>query len=560
MSSNPFTFHRAVEDFQTARQRAALQEILARFTGKSSQLLSYEEVAEKLKLRVRSDRGVQQIPLDAIVGSVGRYTDFTRSFLPRRMEDRERWARVKAAIEDGAPMPPIEVYKVGQTYFVADGNHRVSIARQERLDSIEAHVIEFQTEVTLTPDLQVEDLISKAEYAEFLATTGIHEARPNVDLSVTSCCQYGKLMDQIRVTQYLLEEQGKGGHAPSRPIAVEEAAAHWYDTAYIPMAEAIRDRGLLHWFPGRTTTDLYIWISDNRAALEEELGWTIQSDVAATDLILDRNARIETGSWRKARTVARYTDQLFKDILVPLSGDADSWEALAQAISVAQREGARVHGLHIVDSEQAVTGPAALAVQQQFHQRCAEAGVDGRLLTETGEVTRKICERAAMTDLVVIKVSHPPASGWAALRSPFRAIVAGSSRPLLGVPAHATRLQRALLAYDGSELAKEALFVAAYLAEVWKTELLVFTAQEGTRVKADVQDYARRYLEIHEVEAEYIVAEQGPTDCLKQIVEERGADLVLMGSHGGTVVRQVLIGSALDHMLRESRIPIFICR
>src|SRR5512140_2656007 len=182
MSDNPYTFHMAIEDFQAARQRAALQEILARFTGKSSQLLSYDEVADKLKLRVRTDRGIHQVPLDAIVGSVGRYADFTRSFLPRRMEDRERWARVKAAMSDGANMPPVELYKVGEAYFVMDGNHRVSIARQEGLPNIEAHVVELKTDVPLTPDLQVDDLIIKSEHAAFLEATRIHESRPNVDL------------------------------------------------------------------------------------------------------------------------------------------------------------------------------------------------------------------------------------------------------------------------------------------------------------------------------------------------------------------------------------------
>ena len=245
MSTNPFTFRMAVEDFQAARQRAALQEILARFTGKSTQLLSYEDVAEKLKLRIRTDRGLQQIPLDAIVGSVGRYSEFTRSFLPRRVEDRERWARLKAAMYDGAGIPPIEVYKVGEAYFVVDGNHRVSIARQEGLTSIEANVIEFKTDIQITPDLQVDDLISKAEYAEFLDATRIQEARPNVDLSVTSCCQYDKLMDQIRVVQTLMQEQGKEAGAPARSVSLEDAAAAWYDSIYIPLAEAIRDRGLL---------------------------------------------------------------------------------------------------------------------------------------------------------------------------------------------------------------------------------------------------------------------------------------------------------------------------
>src|SRR5574342_534933 len=140
-------YQSALQDFNDARLKASLQEALARLTGKSNELLSYEEVARKLKLRSRADRGILEIPLNAIIGSVGRYTDFTRTFLPLRPEDQQRWARVKAAVDDpvGVGMPPIEVYKVGDAYFVLDGNHRVSIARQYGNASIEAHVIEVAT-------------------------------------------------------------------------------------------------------------------------------------------------------------------------------------------------------------------------------------------------------------------------------------------------------------------------------------------------------------------------------------------------------------------------------
>jgi hypothetical protein len=192
MSINKINYHSALQDFNEARLKGSLQEVLARLTGKSNELLSYDEVTQKLKLRARSDRGIQEIPVDAIVGSVGRYTDFTRTFLPRKPEDQDRWARVKAAmIENG--LEPIEVYKVGEVYFVLDGNHRVSIARQERFEFIEAHVIEVNTSIPITPDLQPDDLIIKAEYAEFLEKTEIKNLFPNVDLSVTVPGQYKKL-------------------------------------------------------------------------------------------------------------------------------------------------------------------------------------------------------------------------------------------------------------------------------------------------------------------------------------------------------------------------------
>jgi nucleotide-binding universal stress UspA family protein len=371
---------------------------------------------------------------------------------------------------------------------------------------------------------------------------------------VTIPGQYQKLMEEICAQECLLDRTPEGAGS------FQKVVADWYDNVYIPLAEAIRDRGLLRWFPDRTITDLYLWISENRSTLEKELGWEIGSDIAATNLILERNAMSEIGAWRKARTTTRYTDRLFSDILVPLSGGEASWAALEQAIFVARRENARIHGLHVVASREKVQSPEALAVQARFHQRCAESEVHGILAIEPGEITGKIRERASATDLIVLKIEHPPQGGLSNLTSPFRSIIVHASGPVLGVPEGATQFQRALLAYDGSPAAKEALFVAAYFAEIWKTELVIFSALDGSRVTADVQDYVRRYLDIHEVEAHYILTERGAMDQLKKLVDDQNSDLVLMGVYGVSMLRQIMDGSALDYMLRESKIPLLICR
>jgi len=555
MTPSQFEFNRAIRDFQAARQKAAVQEVLARITGKSNRLLSYEEVAEKLKLRARTERGMRTVPLDSIVGSVGRTAEFSRAFLPLGTANQERWARVKTAFQQGAGgLPAVELYKVGDVYFVMDGNHRVSVARREGQKYIDAHVIEVHTSVRLTPDMQPEDLIMQAEYVGFLEATGLMTSRPNVDVSMTVCGQYEKLLAQIRAVQQLLQEEQ--GH----PVSLQAAAENWYDTLYTPVVEVVRDRGLLRLFPGRTVTDLYLWISENRAALEKELGWEIQSHIAATDLILEEDVQSAAGAWRKARTVTRYTEQLFADILVPLSGRDESWDALGQAILIAQHEGATIHGLHVVATEARANDQSVLRIQDRFHQMCSEHGINGKLVIEAGDVTGKICDRATMTDLIVLKTVHRPQRGFAALNSSIRTIINNSSRPLLTVPDGASRFQRAILAYNGGARSKEALFVATYLAEIWKTRLAVYTSLEGGKIKPDIQDYVRRYLEFHEVEADYVFSAEDPVSSLKKSAEDYQADLILMGSYSGDLIKEIMIGSSLDHMLQQSRIPIFICR
>jgi hypothetical protein len=91
-----------------------------------------------------------EIPLDAIAGSVGRYADFTRSFLPRRESAQERWTRVRAAFDRVQDIPPITVFQIGDSYFVLDGNHRVSVARSLGATHIPAHVTVVESRVPLS--------------------------------------------------------------------------------------------------------------------------------------------------------------------------------------------------------------------------------------------------------------------------------------------------------------------------------------------------------------------------------------------------------------------------
>ena len=562
MAQDQLKFQLAIQDFQTARQKAGIQEILSRIAGKSNQLLSYEEVAEKLRLKIRSEAGIKPIPLAAIVGSVGRTTDFTRTFLPLRNDDRQRWARVKTIFDSGeGKLAPIEVYKVGEVYFVVDGNHRVSIARQEGMVYIEAHVIEVHTSIPFRADMppqEIDALIIEAEQAEFLAETHLMELRPNVDLCVTSCCQYEKLMEQIRLREYLLQ-QGR-----QDKVSFEEAVLDWYDHDYTPLAEAIRDRDLLRWFPKRSLTDFYLWICEYHAELEKETGWTINPETVATALSAKKNPAAEnqlaaTGSWRESRLMERYTEKLFNNILIPLSGDPSSWETFEQALVIARHESARLNGLHVVGSSKARDSAFALEVQDKFNDLCAQAGVKGALVVEAGDIVQKISERARLADLTVLKIVNPPLGGLASLKSPFRSIINAASGPILGLRAKASPLDRALVAFDGSPRSKEALFVGAYLAEQWKTALTVFTALEEGRLSPSVQDYACRYLEFHEIEAEFVLA-NGSAQALGKVLSAGGFNLLLLGSYGSSVIREVFIGNTLDFALRASQAPIFICR
>jgi nucleotide-binding universal stress UspA family protein len=563
----------AKADFQQARQQAALQEVLGRLTGQDTALLSFDEAYKKLKATGIAERGLQDIPIEAIVGSVNRYTDFTRSFLPRLDSDAERWATVKAIATDPTSrgLEPIQVYKIGEAYFVSDGNHRVSVARQLNAPSIEGYVTEVQTRVPLSAAASPEELILKSEYAEFLEETHLDRLRPGIDLLVTVPGQYDFLRAEIDAhCRWLAATQPE---LLTQFNDLQAAIAHWYDTVYMPVVLSIRERGLLRDFPERTETDLYIWIAEHRSELESELGWQVKPQAAAESLVAESAAGAgggllgvlvdgpAAGEWRKDKIEDRYTDRLFRDILVPITGDEIGWHALSQAIGVAQREGARLNGLHVVATDSEKESDNIHIIREIFDRQCAEAGVAGTLAVEVGEVSTSICKRALLSDLVIVNLAHPPsAQRLARLGSGFRTLIRRCARPVLAVPGTSTPLTNILLAYDGSPKAKEALFVATYFAEQWRSALTVLTVTESEATEAAIE-HARQYLQMHELNATFLEREKMPvSEAVLGLANEIQADLIVMGGYSKSPVVEIVVGSAVDHVLRESNIPMLICR
>jgi nucleotide-binding universal stress UspA family protein len=575
-------FAAAVADFRRARYRAAWQEVMDRLRGRSTELLSYEEVRRKLKASATIPRGLQEIPLDAIIGSVGRYTDFTRNFLPRKDSDESRWAGIKLAIVGSTGLPPIDLYQVGEAYFVLDGNHRVSVARELGLTSIQAYVIEVRVKVPLSPGVQPDDLIIKSEYVDFLEKTHLADLRPQADLTVTAPGKYPELVEHIDVHRHFM------GLEWQREIAYEEAASHWYDVVYQPVIATIREQGILLDFPDRTETDLYLWLAKHRAALADELGWSVDSvetEIAAADLADQFGTRTRgfvsrlgekilsvmtpnefntgplPGQWRRDRLALRQDDRLFADILVPVSGEEVGWYALEQAIEVARREGGRLHGLHVVPHQDQRESAAVQAMADRFTWRCGEVALSGDFTTGARSVTRLISDRARWTDLVVVNLAHPPAAQpLAKLSSGFRTLLRRCPRPVLVTPGTATGLTRGLLAYDGSPKAREALFIATYLAGRWQMPLVVVTVAEKERRAGDLLTQATDYLAEHGVSATSVEQAAPVAEAIMATAVAYDCDWLLMGGYGLNPVVEVVIGSTLDQVLRECALPILICR
>ena len=274
----PYPAALAAEKFDRMHHRPVIGQLLRLFREKPHEkLLSFDQVQELIRNRAEIDRGAQLIEISRIIGSVGRYRDFDRAFLPLSGADAERWKRLDVAMNELRDLPPIDVYKIGDVYFVRDGNHRVSVAKANGLDTIEARVTEVPTSVALTPETDVDDLIIKAEYAQFLRETDLDNTRPDQRIELTEPGRYRILLDHIAVHRYYLGPQW------GREPALSEAAASWYDNVYGPVVEAIKDSGVLEAFPRRTEADLYIWVAYHRERLKELYGeMPPDREVAAT--------------------------------------------------------------------------------------------------------------------------------------------------------------------------------------------------------------------------------------------------------------------------------------
>ncbi len=270
------TYIQSESEFNRAKLKGFLEMMLDLITGHHMHLLSFDEVVTRLKLKQSIYCGIQDIPLKNVVGSTGRYTDFTRRFLPRSgcQRDKERWRNIYTLAVTGRGFPPIDVYKVDQVYFVEDGNHRVSVARELGWLTIQAHVTELPTSISLTPQVEPDELLIKEECAHFLVRTRLDQTRPDSKqhIDFTEPGGYKCLLKHIELHRCWLEKEQGQPLADDPAAAFQLAAADWYDHVYLPIIEGVRQKEIIKDFPGRSESDLYMWLIRHQTALRERHG------------------------------------------------------------------------------------------------------------------------------------------------------------------------------------------------------------------------------------------------------------------------------------------------
>ena len=264
-------YHRflAREDFNRAKKRATLSSIFNAFAPSRERLLSLDDVRGIIKPKSEAYRGLKVVPISKIVGSEGRYNDFNKAFLPKRELLRQRWERVDVAHQQMINLPPIRLFEIGGVYFVRDGNHRVSVARSMGSEHIDAEVTSLSTDIVLHRDMSIPDMkraVIQFECDQVFSQTDLSKILDPKELQFTATGRYGELLKHIEVHKYFINQDR------AEEISFEDAACSWYSNLYRPVIDYIHKKRVMVRFPGRTDSDLYMWMMNHWHFMKNENG------------------------------------------------------------------------------------------------------------------------------------------------------------------------------------------------------------------------------------------------------------------------------------------------
>jgi hypothetical protein len=256
----------AQHDFLRARRRATLARMAARLRGEPDDVrmvLPYEEVVAALGYVSERAAGSEVVALESIVGTVDRGREFDRSFRPTSGRVRSRWEHIAGAMRRGESMPPVDLVRIGEIYFVRDGHHRVSVARALGRTDIDAYVTEVVTRLGAERAITLVDLPIKSHERVFFERVPLPDhARPEIALS--DPWDYGKLAEAVEAWGFRTS-QDRG-----EPISRRETAYLWLENEYRPVVEMLREADLVG---ARTETEAYMQISAERYRLLRGQPW-----------------------------------------------------------------------------------------------------------------------------------------------------------------------------------------------------------------------------------------------------------------------------------------------
>ena len=247
---------------------------------RADSLLPLAEVTDRLRVSGQGYVGVRSIPLDKIIGSVDRASEFHRDFHPQRRDSEARMRKLEAAFPDG-DFPAISVFEVGGAYFVSDGHHRVALAHQRGQEFIEAEVVQLATNYRLSPDVDIPQLVHTELRRMVMEESGLQLVRPDLDISFSNPAGYLELLETIKAHGWEL------ARCLGRLPSPEQLGTSWLTEVYQPGLRALHEAGLSCTHEDATEADSFLWLYQRRRAL-----WMRGARATYRDAVYDiRHAR-----------------------------------------------------------------------------------------------------------------------------------------------------------------------------------------------------------------------------------------------------------------------------
>lgn len=239
-------------------------------------LVPFDQTSQRLRVTGRSYVGVAEIPIGFIIGSVGKSRDLDRNFKGPHGLSPARLQSLRDRFPDG-DLPAIDVFQVGQAYFVEDGHHRVALAIERHAEFIDARVTRIETNYEVGPDVDVCRLVHTEQQRDLLENSGLGSARPEARIEFTLLDGYAQTSEIIKAYGYDLAR----AHG-TLPLP-EEVAARWYDTVYRSAVQAARRAHLPEMYASWHSTDgdFFLWL------------YQIRRDLLAIDATADFDAAAE---------------------------------------------------------------------------------------------------------------------------------------------------------------------------------------------------------------------------------------------------------------------------
>ena len=279
---------------------------------------------------------------------------------------------------------------------------------------------------------------------------------------------------------------------------------------------------------------------------------------------------------------------MFREILIPTDGSDYSRTALEYGIYIAQRLDARLTGLHVIDikvlqgpvlndigsAAGLCPGPEFFSVIEktlevradnilgEFRNRCEAQGLRPDVRKVTGIIDEEIIREGQAADLILLaqRGEHYPLSHSVLLGSTAEAVVRKSGKPVLVTPVKFVEIESMGIAYDGSPPAERALKIAAELSDKARWPLTVLIVTDQARLSADLSAKVEAALDDYVIDKDVIVLGGKEEKEILKFIDEGAVELMLMGTHGHSRFKELLLGSTTSHVVRKSRIPVLLTR